>query len=95
MGSRPFYPIMNIELSDVLGHAAAFLTTVSFVPQVLRVVQTKSTKDISLGMFLLMAAGVTLWLIYGLMIMAWPLIFCNGTTILLVLIILYYKVRYK
>ena len=86
---------MIIQLSEVLGHTAAFLTTVSFVPQVLRVVQTKSTKDISLGMFLLMAAGVILWLIYGLMIMAWPLIFCNGTTILLVLIILYYKVRYK
>jgi MtN3 and saliva related transmembrane protein len=94
MGSSPFYP-MIIQLSEVLGHTAAFLTTVSFVPQVLRVVQTKSTKDISLGMFLLMAAGVILWLIYGLMIMAWPLIFCNGTTILLVLIILYYKVRYK
>lgn len=94
MGCRPFYT-MNIELSDVLGHAAAFLTTISFVPQVARVVKTKSTKDISLGMFLLMAAGVTLWLIYGLMIMAWPLIFCNGTTILLVLVILGYKIRYR
>ncbi|UPT65304.1 MAG: SemiSWEET transporter [Sphingobacteriales bacterium JAD_PAG50586_3] len=86
---------MDIQLSDVIGHVAAFLTTVSFVPQVVRVVQTKSTKDISLGMFLLMASGVTLWLIYGLMIMQWPLIMCNGATILLVMVILYYKLRYK
>lgn len=86
---------MNIELSTIIGHFAALFTTIAYLPQVIRVVKTKSTHDISLGMFLLMALGITLWFIYGLMIMEWPLILCNGTTILLVLIILYYKIRYK
>lgn len=84
-----------MDINEIIGHAAALFTTVAYFPQVLQVVKTKSTKDISLGMFLLLALGVFLWFVYGLLIMKWPLILCNGATVLMILVILYYKIRYK
>lgn len=79
----------------VIGLLAATLTTVAYVPQVLRTWRTRSTRDISLPMFLLMAAGIALWLAYGLLIADLPLIAANLVTLILVLSVLYFKLRYK
>lgn len=78
-----------------LGFVAATLTTVAFVPQVVRVWRSRSTRDISLPMFLVLALGIVLWLIYGAIIGDLPLIVANVVTLILVLTILFFKLRYK
>lgn len=75
------------------GYLAAFCTTASFLPQVIKVIKTRHTKDISLGMFLLMTAGVSFWLIYGLMISSPPIIMANTVTVMLSFYILFMKIK--
>ena len=77
----------------LLGYAAATCTTVAFVPQVVRIWKTRQTRDISLGMFIVMTAGVLMWLIYGLFIHDIPLVAANGATFVLSLTILLLKLR--
>jgi MtN3 and saliva related transmembrane protein len=84
-----------MESVTFIGLLAATLTTVAFVPQVVRAWRTRSTRDISLPMFLVLALGITLWLIYGAMINDLPLIAANLVTLILVLMILFFKLRYK
>lgn len=79
----------------VIGYAAATLTTISFVPQVVQVLKTRSTKDVSLGMYSLFTLGVALWFVYGLMIQAWPVIVANAITLLLAGAVLVMKLIYK
>ncbi len=80
--------------TSLIGLVAAVCTTAAFLPQVVRTWQTRSTKDLSLGMFLVMTTGVLLWLIYGLFLHDVPLIAANGVTFLLSGTILYFKLRY-
>jgi MtN3 and saliva related transmembrane protein len=79
---------------DVLGYAAGTLTTIAFVPQVLRAWRTRSTRDISLGMFVVFSAGVLLWEIYGLRVGSWPIILANAVTLALSGTILVLKVKH-
>jgi MtN3 and saliva related transmembrane protein len=81
-------------LSHLIGLAAAVCTTIAFLPQVLRAWQTRSTKDLSLSMFLVFTAGIFLWLVYGLILHDVPLIAANGTTFVLSGSILYFKLRH-
>ncbi len=78
-----------------LGLVAGLLTTVAFLPQVVKAWRTHSTRDISLTMFLLFNAGLACWLVYGLLAHALPVILANGVTLLLALLILGMKLRYK
>ncbi len=84
-----------MKLEILIGLMGGALTTISFLPQVIKVWKTHSTKDLSLIMFLLFSLGVLLWLIYGLILMDWPIIISNLVTLLLALTILVHKVRYK
>ncbi|MBU1424793.1 MAG: SemiSWEET transporter [Gammaproteobacteria bacterium] len=77
-----------------IGGIAATLTTCSFIPQVWRVLQTRHTKDISLGMYILFTTGVALWLVYGIQLEAWPIIVANAITLLLAGIVLTLKLRF-
>lgn len=79
----------------LIGFSAAVLTTVAFVPQVVRAWRTRSTRDVSMPMFLVLAIGIVLWLIYGVMLRDVPLIAANAVTLVLVLMILFLKLRYK
>lgn len=79
----------------ILGYVAGTLTTVAFLPQVIQTWKTKSTKDISLGMFISFCTGVFLWLIYGFLIESSPVIVTNLATFLLAMIILSLKIKYK
>jgi len=83
-----------MPLATIIGLAAAFCTTVSFVPQVIRAWRTRSTRDLSLQSFMTYALGLSLWLIYGLMIGDVPLIIANGLTLLLALAILGLKLKH-
>jgi MtN3 and saliva related transmembrane protein len=85
---------MHLSLVEMIGFAAAFCTTVSFVPQLVRVLQLRSARDISLGMFLLFSLGVFLWLVYGLSIHSMPVIVSNAVTLLLSVSILILKLRF-
>lgn len=86
---------MQFNFVDVVGTAAAIFTTISFIPQVIQVVKTKSTKDISLLMFSLFTLGVTFWLIYGFLTDSLPIILANATVLCLSLTIIGYKLKYK
>lgn len=78
----------------LLGFAAAMCTTLAFAPQVMKVWRTRSTADISLGMFLVLVFGIVLWLIYGLLSGDGPLIACNAVTLVLAGAILFMKLKY-
>lgn len=77
-----------------IGLLAGALTTIAFLPQVVKTWKTRSTRDISLGMFLVLTSGVALWLIYGLLLGDLPLVAANSVTFLLAAIILYFKLRH-
>ena len=80
---------------EILGLVAAIVTTSCFIPQVYKIWRDKSTKDISLIMYLIMTLGLTLWLIYGIAIESLPVTLANGVTLLLVLSIVMFKLKYK
>lgn len=79
----------------MVGSIAACLTTLSFVPQALKVIKTKDTSGISLGMYIMSVIGVFLWAIHGVKIQDMPLILANSITCILSSIILICKLRYK
>lgn len=78
----------------LIGFAAATCTTVAYAPQAIKVWKTRSTGDISLGMFLVMVLGLALWLLYGLLSGDAPLVAANAITMVLASGILVMKLRY-
>ena len=80
---------------ELIGALAALLTTAAFVPQVIRTIRTRDTRGISLGMYLMFCSGVALWAIYGAMLGSWPIITANGITLVLALVVLWFKLREK
>jgi len=83
-----------VTFTTTIGLAAAACTTISFVPQVVKAWRTRSTGDISFGMFLLLAVGLALWLAYGAILKDLPLILANFFTLCLALAILILKLRF-
>lgn len=79
---------------ELIGYLAATLTTAAFLPQVVQVWQSKSTKDLSLPTLLSFIAGVLMWLIYGLLLNSSPIIVANAVTLVLNLVILRFKLKY-
>lgn len=77
--------------TDLIGYAAASLTTLSFLPQALLTLRTRDVSGISLGMYTAFAGGVTLWLVYGLLLQQWPIIVANAVTLALASVILVLK----
>ncbi len=83
-----------VTAADALGFAAGTLTTIAFVPQLLRIIKTRSAHDISWWMFGIFSVGVVLWLWYGIREEALPLIIANVVTLGLAAAILILKWRY-
>ena len=81
-------------MNDLIGYLAASLTTLSFLPQALHTFRTRDVSGISLGMYALFTSGVALWLVYGLLLGAWPIVAANAFTLALALAILVMKLRY-
>jgi MtN3 and saliva related transmembrane protein len=81
------------RVADLLGYIAAVLTTIAFVPQAIKAFRTRSTKDMSLTMWLLLFTGVFCWLIYGILLRAGPIIAANAVTLVLVGAVLILKLR--
>lgn len=85
---------MTETMRELIGAAAACCTTLSFVPQAVHIIRTRDTAAISLPMYLVFGTGIVLWLVYGLLLMSWPIIASNVVTILLVGLIVTLKLRY-
>jgi MtN3 and saliva related transmembrane protein len=83
-----------MQTSDLIGYAAATLTTCSFVPQAWLTFKTRDVSGISLGMYSVFTLGVALWLVYGLLHGAWPVVAANTVTLGLSLAILGMKLRF-
>ena len=84
-----------MQFFTFLGHVAAVLTTISFVPQALLIIKTKDTKGISLPMYILFTIGVACWLLYGIYFGMIPVIIANFITLALAIVILTFKIKYK
>ena len=80
--------------TDLIGYLAAALTTCSFVPQAWLTFRTRDVDGISLGMYGAFTVGVSLWLLYGVLVGAWPIVLANAVTLALASVILGMKVRY-
>ena len=101
MREQPFDPAPKatdnkpMTLIDWIGSFAALITTASFIPQAWQTFRTRDVSGISLGMYSLFTVGVALWLVYGILLMAWPIIIANTITTSLALMILVMKLRYR
>ncbi len=80
---------------EIVGIVAGALSCTTFLPQVIKTYKSKSTKDVSLAMFVIAAVSTTLWLIYGILISSFSLTFTNAIVLLLSLIMLYLKLNYR
>ncbi|MBI5401604.1 SemiSWEET transporter [Candidatus Wolfebacteria bacterium] len=84
-----------MDLITVVGFLAATCTTAAFLPQVIKTIKTKQTKDISLLMYIVFVTGVAAWLAYGILINKTPIIIANAVTLLLASQILILKIKYR
>ncbi len=78
----------------VIGLVAAACTTIAFFPQILQVYRTKQTRDLSLPTFILLTAGIFLWLIYGILLESLPIILANSITLIGCFYIVIMKIKY-
>ncbi|HBK34274.1 TPA: hypothetical protein DEP34_02535 [Candidatus Uhrbacteria bacterium] len=78
-----------------IGLFAAICTTIAFLPQVVKTIKTKQTKDISFWMYLIFLIGLLAWLIYGILIKDLPVIIANTATFLLAGLVFIFKIKYK
>ena len=85
---------MSFAVPELIGYCAAALTTLSFLPQAWHTWRTRDVRGISLGMYSAFTLGVALWLVYGLLVGAWPVVLANAITLALASGILWMKLRY-
>lgn len=83
-----------MDNTTLIGLLAGALTTISFLPQVIKTCRSKSTKDLSLGMFVTSSTGILLWIFYGIALHSMPIVIANVVTFLLVFVILMLKLKY-
>ena len=83
-----------MTLTDGVGSIGAVLTTLAFVPQVLRIWKTRSARDISLPMYVTFTSGILFWLAYGVMLGSWPIIGANIVTLILALAVIVMKLKF-
>lgn len=86
---------MDMSATEMIGLVAGVLSTGSFVPQVVKTLKTKDVSGISLFMYIAFCSGVFLWLVYGIINQQISIIAANGITLILSLMVLYLKIRYR
>ena len=82
---------INVE---IFGYFAAVLTTIAFIPQLLKTVISKKAEDVSLTTLIMFLTGVGSWIIYGFRIQSNPILIANIITFILNLLILIFKINY-
>ena len=83
-----------MELITAIGMVAAVCTTVSFLPQAIRIIKLKETRDLSLLTYILLEAGIFLWFVYGIMLSNMPIMLANGITLCFTTVILFLKIKF-
>ncbi|MCS7203747.1 MAG: SemiSWEET transporter [Thermodesulfovibrio sp.] len=84
----------STTLNNFVGIIAGIITTSALIPQALKIYKTKSAKDISLSMFIFLAVGIALWLLYGILIKEIPVILANSVSLVIIFSIIFMKLRY-
>ena len=84
-----------MDTAEILGFAAGFLTTIAFVPQVVKIWRSKQARDVSLPAFATFTVGIATWIVYGVVKEAPPIVVWNVVTMVLAIAILVMKVRYR
>jgi MtN3 and saliva related transmembrane protein len=84
-----------IAFETIIGVAASFFTAVSLVPQLLKIIKEKKAKDVSLGMMVVLFAGVSLWVYYGILKEDWIIIIANSVSLVINLLTGFFTIRYK
>lgn len=81
-------------MQEAIGYVAAVLTTTAFFPQAWLTFRSRRAHGVSRAMYVILSVGICLWLVYGVMLQAWPVIIANAVTLMLALFILIMKLRY-
>ena len=84
-----------MEFIEVMGLLGALLSSITFIPQVVRTWQIKSARDLSMGMLLIVFTSTIVWLIYGFALDLLPVIIANGIISILSLVLIYFKIKFK
>lgn len=84
-----------MDYIQIAGHIGAFLSSVTFIPQVYRVWKTKSANDLSMTMMIIVFTSTVIWLVYGVALMLWPVILANSVIAVLSLMLIYFKLTFK
>ena len=92
--SRPWVPGYDMDGVTLIGLLAAAISTLGFAPQVIKIHKTRMTRDLSLGSYILLFAGLSLWLIYGLLLGALPIILGNAVACAMAAYIIYMKLKH-
>jgi MtN3 and saliva related transmembrane protein len=80
---------------DILGYSAGAITSLTFLPQVIKTWKERSAKDISLMMFLIAALNEIMWVVYGILLNNWVIILTNAIVLIMSLTMIYFKLKYK
>ncbi len=80
---------------EILGLTAGTITSITFLPQVIQIWKTKSVKDLSMPMLLLLILGVSMWLTYGILVMDAAIIYTNSMVLAMSLIMTFFKLKYN
>ncbi|MBX3043447.1 MAG: SemiSWEET transporter [Candidatus Kapabacteria bacterium] len=83
-----------MDVVSIYGYLGATCTTVSFIPQIIKILKEKEAKDISIGMYLIFTFGVMMWLVYGILLNEYPIIIANTLTLSFAVTILILKNKY-
>jgi len=84
-----------MEFIEVMGLLGALLSSLTFIPQVVRTWQIKSAGDLSMGMLLIVFSSTIVWLVYGFALDLLPVIIANGIIFILSLVLIYFKIKFK
>ena len=84
-----------MTLPEAMGHIGAFLTGVTFIPQVWKTWKTRSAGDLSLTMMLIVLTSTVVWLVYAFSLWLWPVIIANGIVFVLSLVLIFFKLTFK
>ncbi|MFN6567715.1 SemiSWEET transporter [Dendronalium sp. ChiSLP03b] len=86
---------MEIDFTTTLGLVAGVLTTIAYLPQLIKTWKSKSADDLSWSMLIILCIGIILWLVYGVSIHDLPILAANVVTLILASVILVLKIRYQ
>ncbi|TMI70541.1 MAG: hypothetical protein E6H09_16495 [Bacteroidetes bacterium] len=83
------------EYALYIGIAAGVCTSISMLPQLVKIIKTKKADDISYGMVVVLLVGVAAWIWYGVLRSDYPIIVTNSFSLLVNMLVLVFSLRYK